>query len=436
MTKKPEKVVKKKAAMNKTTMRIRMYQVGFGDCFLISTPDNKTILVDCGFHSQGKGAFSGDEIAKQVISDVVATSGKARIDVVVATHRHQDHVYAFNSKEWDDVAVGEVWMPWVENPKNVAARKLWKKQREFAQQLHAALPSFGLTESDKEEAEFLLWNAGVNAAGHEPFGAWSNSGALDRLIDGFAARDRAKPRYLPEGDEFPETFDSEALPGVRTHVLGPPRDPDLIAKLDPEADGETYRALALRMAEQTQTPIAAPFGLPWQVSSTAPSAPSSLPPDHLARLKDLARTADPMFAARALDDMINSTSLVLIMQIGKARLLLPGDAEWGTWKLILEDTRAVSLLKGTTFLKVGHHGSHNATPKTLLESVLKEGVHAMISTQEGEGNYRNNIPLPALLDALSEHGVSAVRSDTPDDELPDHFVAGPDGRWIDAILPC
>ena len=49
------------------------------------------------------------------------------------------------------------------------------------------------------------------------------------------------------------------------------------------------------------------------------------------------RTA-PMPCSRRnkLDDMINSTSLVLVLEIGSARLLLPGDAEWGTWKRILD----------------------------------------------------------------------------------------------------
>ena len=33
------------------SLTIRAYQVGFGDCFLLALPDNRTILVDAGFHS-------------------------------------------------------------------------------------------------------------------------------------------------------------------------------------------------------------------------------------------------------------------------------------------------------------------------------------------------------------------------------------------------
>ena len=37
-------------------LRIRMYQVGFGDCFLLSIPqgaDHQHVLIDCGVHAQG-----------------------------------------------------------------------------------------------------------------------------------------------------------------------------------------------------------------------------------------------------------------------------------------------------------------------------------------------------------------------------------------------
>jgi beta-lactamase superfamily II metal-dependent hydrolase len=44
--------------------------------------------------------------------------------VVVATHRHEDHVSGFRAPAWDDVWVGEVWMPWTEDPKNEEAAEI------------------------------------------------------------------------------------------------------------------------------------------------------------------------------------------------------------------------------------------------------------------------------------------------------------------------
>ena len=181
------------------TVSIRMYNVGFGDCFLITLPAKRTVLVDAGFHSQGKGKFSGNELPDQILTDVMSIKGEPRIDVVIATHRHQDHVFSFNSKKWAQFEVGEVWLPWVEDRSNEQASRLWKKQQNFAMQLAAAMPTFSLDAGTRKNVEFMLWNAGINnlasiddAQGFEA-GAWSNAGALDCLHEGFARRDRLRP---------------------------------------------------------------------------------------------------------------------------------------------------------------------------------------------------------------------------------------------------
>jgi hypothetical protein len=314
---------------------------------------------------------------------------------------------------------------------------LWKKQKKFAMQLAAAVPSFALNDGDRQDVQFMLWNAGVDVAGFD-VGGWSNAGALDCLHEGFARRDRARPRFLPETETFPESFESPMLPGVRVHVLGPARDPELIDELDPEADGETYRALALRAAMgggvNGGPGVAAPFSEAWQVPDG--EAGQQLEPDEMERIDDLAQSADAVLAAEKVDGMINSTSLVLMLQFGKARLLLPGDAEWGTWKRILAADDARTVVRGATFLKVGHHGSHNATSKTLVEQVLAKKIPAMISTQQGPNAYRNNIPLADLLEAFDAHEIRYVRSDRADGALPKGFKKGDDAKWMDLALPC
>jgi beta-lactamase superfamily II metal-dependent hydrolase len=419
-------------------VKIRMYNVGFGDCFLLTLPGKHTVLVDAGFHSQGKGEFGGNDLVDQILADVIAIKGEPRIDVVVATHRHQDHVYAFNSDRWENCEVGEVWLPWLEDRSNKQATRLWKKQQQFTMSLAAAVPTFGLDAESQKSVEFMLWNAGIdNLSGFEA-SAWSNGGALDCLHEGFARRDRTRPRFLPETETFPESFETPVLPGVHVYVLGPARDPKLIEELDPEADGETYRALALRGADTggIVDPIASgpPFAEEWRVVDTEPGA-FPLMPDEVERIDDLARSADAVFAAEKVDGMINSTSLVLVLEVGKARLLLPGDAEWGTWKRILDDDASRALLRSSTFFKVGHHGSHNATSKTLVEKVLPRGIPAMISTQEGEGQYRKNIPLRDLLTALTNRDIHFVRSDDDNGQLPDGFIRG-GAKWIDLEVPC
>lgn len=417
------------------TVRIRMYNVGFGDSFLLSLPGPKTILVDAGFHAAGKGEFTAKELVEQIIADVTEIHGRPRIDVIIATHRHADHIYAFNAGEWDQVEVGEVWMPWVEDRHDPVARRLWKGQNKFALSLMRARGALGLTADQLKDVEFILWNAGIdNVPGMALDGAagWSNAGALDCLHGGFASRDRDLPRFLPESD-CPESFTPDVLPKVKVHVLGPMRDPDLIEELDPAADDETYRAMSLVAGEAMNEPASSPFGQGWHVP--ADEIGGGLATEDLGYLEGLSREVDAVFAAEKVDGMVNSTSLVLVLQVGKARLLLPGDAEWCTWKLILANEKSVRHLKGATFFKVGHHGSHNATSKTLVERVLPKNIPAMISTQEGTGNYRKNIPLGDLLGALHEHGIDYVRSDEPH-EVPEAFTADAEAKWIDLEIPC
>ena len=114
--------------------------------------------------------------------------------------------------------------------------------------------------------------------------------------------------------------------------------------------------------------------------------------------------------AAALDKSVNGTSLMLLLQVGDATLLFPGDAQWGTWKKVLETPALVELVKTTKFYKVGHHGSENATPVEFVEAVAPRGMIAMVST--GSVTEWPNIPKPALLTALGERSEDQVaRSD-------------------------
>ena len=76
-------------------IRIRMYRVGFGDCFLVTLPAadrSFQILVDCGVHSQGDIKTMAD-----VVADVRKETGD-RIDIIIATHAHQDHISAIRAR--------------------------------------------------------------------------------------------------------------------------------------------------------------------------------------------------------------------------------------------------------------------------------------------------------------------------------------------------
>jgi beta-lactamase superfamily II metal-dependent hydrolase len=112
--------------------------------------------------------------------------------------------------------------------------------------------------------------------------------------------------------------------------------------------------------------------------------------------------------AAAIDQAVNNTSLVTMIEVGGQFLLFPGDAQWGTWKAILDDADGRRLLEHTTMLKVSHHGSHNGTPKELVEKLLQKGTVALVSTEPVK--QWPDVPRAPLMKALAAQAILA-RSD-------------------------
>src|SRR6202041_1499261 len=125
------------------------------------------------------------------------------------------------------------------------------------------------------------------------------------------------------------------------------------------------------------TVVDSPFSEDWRVP--VGNLPASRP--FLDKSLDAIRlfNDDLMYTAKALDGFLNGESLVLVLEIGAARLLLPGDAEVGTWMTILGNPTALELAASATFVKIGHHGSHNATPLMFVREHLAENTSAVIS---------------------------------------------------------
>lgn len=121
------------------SIRVRMYNVGFGDAFLVRFPGpdrEMKILVDCG--SIAKGPFGVDRVVEQIIEDCT-TDGVPHVDLVVATHRHRDHVSGFALPAWGKVHVGQVWMPWTEDPDDADAARIREAQHGLALRLSQRL---------------------------------------------------------------------------------------------------------------------------------------------------------------------------------------------------------------------------------------------------------------------------------------------------------
>lgn len=387
-------------------LSVSMFNVGFGDCFLVEIPVGRKplrILFDCGRHSGGtKG---NQELANRVIAAARDPDGTARIDVIVGTHRHKDHVSGFAADGWEQVQVREVWMPWSEDPEDPNARGVVRRQlAAAAMALKAWGPTTALGAAEVKTASLM----GL---------ALTNEAAMDTLYHGFAG-DPVR-RYLPDRDRPQEPLTLIGFPGIRFHVMGPTRDESTLGTMEPPR-AETFRRLAAAPAEAADEGPLVPFPSAWH-SATNPAG-DTLTPEEEASIAGLSDSANLTALSAAIDNAINNTSLVIMIEVGEAFLLFCADAQWGNWKSILAQPHWREMLARTTFLKVGHHASHNASPVTLISALLPDGIPAMISV---DPDAHSNVPYGKLLDAFTSRKFEVARSDEWT-KAPGSYQAGQD----------
>lgn len=375
------------------TLRVRMYRVGFGDCFLVSLPlatakddTHVHILVDCGVHA--KGNLDTIEDAVENIAEVT----KKKLAIVIATHSHQDHVSGFTGN-FSRFKIGEVWMPWCENLKDKDGAKLLKKHIALAEQLrdHFAATVAANSSPERQAAIDAVANLVVDKT------------AMNLLRTGFGVN--AVVRYLEAGGNLKNPAD---ITGLSVKVLGPPRDQKFLKKMDPPAGQRYLRASGSRVDSVNDLK---PFTDRWRIDTKDHAL------DHLRlsegdrkTLQDELIEASLNGLAFSLDQAKNNTSLVTLLTFRGQHLLFPGDAQFGNWKFWLEQDDAEAILSSVTFFKVAHHGSHTATPKSALERMKQGNFAAMVSTQSVPWD---SIPRMPLMDRLSEQtGKRVVRSDS------------------------
>jgi beta-lactamase superfamily II metal-dependent hydrolase len=406
---------------------VRMYRVGFGDCFLVSLPaaggGRTHILIDCGVHSQGDiGTLP------QVVADIAAVTDRT-LAVVIATHAHQDHLAGFArfGDEFAKFKIGEVWLPWTWDPGNPLATKLQRKHLALSTALDA---HFSAQASDRSrEPDFAAAAAAVaNLSG--------NARAIALLKAGFAVG--AVVRFLKAGDAL---TDPAGVAGLKVTVLGPPQSEAFLGQMDPPAS-EHY----LRLLNQVDGDASGvqPFDRRWRLE----------PHDHLAlglpradeeKLGQATSTRAEDLAF-ALDKARNNESVVTLLGYRGQTLLFAGDAQYGNWRWWLENEHPEQLLPPVSFFKVAHHGSVNATPKAALEAMTEGGFAAMVSTQSKPWP---SIPRVPLMQRLSDRTTQrTVRSDwltvpggprpaagtapKQPSRLPSGFTEGP--FWFDYVL--
>lgn len=439
-------------SLRPSTLRVRMYQVGFGDAFLLSFEydeelndgrDRRHVLIDFGSTSPPKSPKKLDAIADQVYKH---TGGE--IDVIVVTHRHKDHLSAFASPAIASKLCKSgypklVVRSWTENPQitqnatgialsgmegsnaiaghSMAFVRSLTVANEFAQELATRFAAMGIRSRSlaarvKQAAEDQI----SNAAAVGQLERWADAGRASYLHYGLAS-----------GIE-------EYIPGICVRVLGPPTvDQHRNVLTQRQSDAREfwmlYRDMVRFIPADVLLTAARPGPGDSSDSGTRGEEDSGAEGEEVVALGD--GGADPVAAihevpvgpirwltdrmerqqlnswlriVHTLDAVLNNTSIILLFEVPRsngqtARLLFPGDAQIENWEYALKYAQdAVAnrdVLRHVDLYKVGHHGSRNATPHTLynLWNEPKTRDHplvALMSTKPGVHGRSSSTSVP------------------------------------------
>ena len=406
-------------------VRVRSYQVGFGDCFLV-TFEYKTVerhvLIDFGSTGSPKKPRSLTGSLKKhmqrVADDIAATCG-GKLEAVVATHRHKDHISGFDDERGPGATIHAlnpevVIQPWTEHP-------LADPQATGLTQLTAGEAAFaaGLRRMDEiaqgavRMANEMRRRPGLRTAAGSAMVAelgflgetnLANAAAVKNLMG--MGKER---KYLSYGQSSGIT-----LSGVKVHVLGPPTL-DQFSKVARQRSEDPDEFWLFRMA--------ADVGL---AGRNGPGIfPDFVSPSHDAATvwirERLQHTSmeERLRIVRRMDSALNNTSVILLFEVGNQKLLFPGDAQIENWEWALKESpdaeENLELLRDVTVYKCGHHGSRNATPKTLWNNFSLRGPASLpgrlttfISTAEGKhGHSHSNteVPRETLVEAFQQNST-------------------------------
>ena len=335
-------------------LRVRVYNVHFGDAVLVSVPERtagggatvRHLLIDVG-KVDSDLPDDDDSVFEPALRDVQQALGGRPIDLYVMTHEHMDHVRGLRYA--------------TRPPLNLAlkARYAWLT-RSAQPGYYDAFPD---AQRKKRLAEATLWGiARALAAAPErrlplvrrllEVNALGTADYVDHL------RTIAPPQRTFYVDRTTALSGKHPFREARLRVWAPERDTsDYYGQFQPMAFG----------ADAPGAPGRSEPGPP----PPPPPPPPPLPPAGVDASAFYQRVDQRERGAidnlLAIDRAANNTSIVFTLTWRGWRLLFTGDAEQRSWRTMHKFGR----LRPVHFLKVSHHGSGTGLPPGgLLDAVL------------------------------------------------------------------
>jgi beta-lactamase superfamily II metal-dependent hydrolase len=454
---------------------VRVYDVGFGDCIYIRVPDRypdpdtgqvkqeqRHILIDCGtvgkidYDERSTISSSYDPIRK-ALSDLrkmlPEVKGQRRLDLLVVTHPHQDHISGFSPSRMRGISSSHVWLSVFMDKHHTQAKKSFAFE-ELAFRATLSLLRRGLRvgpglleamqamQGNDKYLEMLQKTLPKKSVPKEPL---------------YVSRDIADRRNQDERrvhsivyKEDTTCFQGFEEEGTRLRVLAPEWDID-----GHYLDSEKLHYLSL--LDRYPEPDDAEFLLSMaEDSGSIPKGAATMEkvdlPPNISQTDFQALRHGMRYSALRFhqddDHLKNDVSIVLLLEWRGRKLLFTGDAEWrggyekdkhnGGWDVLLEkeDQAGHKHLAKLDFLKVGHHGSENATPwysnttqqpilDELLPKAQRDNAKIVVSTCRTD-KWKESVPCSGLVGKkaglLREHGTVLLTNEEGDLEEGQHYI--------------
>ena len=171
---------------------VRAYNVGVGDCIYCRIPKairrgNKVedfhILIDCGSKGSADPLADAIDLLKEMLPDV--GNGKKRIDLLVATHEHEDHIKGLDPEVFKDIKIDNIWMNVAMDENHPQAGRS-HKLRGFAMRAMRGFAEQNLSLSPELQEMVAMYGIG-------------NDGAMEALRIGLPEANGIKAKYVHAG---------------------------------------------------------------------------------------------------------------------------------------------------------------------------------------------------------------------------------------------